>query len=219
MEAIDQEVLLLINGSNSCFLDFFMPLVSGKLEWLPLYLAVLFVLCRRLRFSWQLLAVLATIGVTFFLTDFCCSHIIRPMFNRLRPVCYENPVHTLVNAVQGYRHNSYGFPSCHASNTFGLAMLVCLFVRNRWDSIFMFLWAAAICYSRVYLGVHYPGDVLVGAVIGMLCGWLTYTISSALQKKYLPNAESVHDQYYVIAITGCLVFASMAAVSLIIPNS
>ena len=128
---------------------------------------------RRVSFSWQLLAVLTTIGITFFLTDFCCSQIVRPLFMRLRPVCIDNPVHSLVHAVEGYREGkAYGFPSCHASNTFGLATLVWLFFRNKWNTLAMFSWATIMCYSRVYLGVHYPGDILGGLFVG----WISFII-------------------------------------------
>lgn len=215
MEAIDQDVLLLINGNYNPYFDMLMSLISGKLVWIPLYLVILYEIYKRLKFSWQLLAVLATIGVTFFLTDFCCSQIIRPLFMRLRPVCIDNPVHTLVHAVEGYREGkNYGFPSCHASNTFGLATMVWLFFRNKWNTIAMFSWAAVMCYSRVYLGVHYPGDVLVGAVLGVLLGIAVYYVSCKIQRKYLGGetnmepgkpltAYAVAAMFAVLALTSC----------------
>lgn len=192
METIDQQVLFLINGANTPFLDTMMSLISGKLTWLPLYLVILFVLYKRLGFSYKLLAAIATIGLTFFLTDFCCSQIIRPMFDRLRPVCVDNPIHTMVHAVEGYRnHRSYGFPSCHASNTFGLATLCWLYLRNRWTTIAVFCWAVCVCYSRVYIGVHYPGDVLCGAILGLLIGFCVFRISCHLQRRFLKTGDVV----------------------------
>lgn len=192
MEALDQDILFFINGANLPYLDHLMSLISGKLTWIPLYLIILYEFYRRMKFSKHLLAFLITVGLTFFLTDFCCSHIIRPIFMRLRPVCIDNPIHTMVHAVEGYRQGaSYGFPSCHASNTFGLATLIWLYLRERWTTIAMFSWATIMCYSRVYLGVHYPGDVTCGALLGFLIGTIMYAISIAVQFKYLtPNLDA-----------------------------
>lgn len=192
MEALDQDILFCINGANFPYLDTLMSLISGKLIWAPLYIVILYVFFLRVKSRKNLLAILITIGVTFFLTDFCCSQLIRPIFMRLRPVCIDNPIHTMVHAVEGYRQGaSYGFPSCHASNTFGLATLVWLYLRERWTTITMFSWAIIMCYSRVYLGVHYPGDVTCGALLGLFIGACMYMISLSLQMRYLkPDLDS-----------------------------
>ena len=213
METLDQNILFLINGSYNSYFDALMSLISGKLIWLPLYVCILFVLWRRLRVSWQMLAVLLTIGATFFLTDFCCSHIVRPFFMRLRPVCVENPIHTMVHAVEGYRHNSYGFPSCHASNTFGLATLLFLFFRERWTSVSMFLWATVMCYSRVYLGVHYPGDVFVGALLGVAVGYAVYYASLALQRRYIKEPVTLTGSSPLVPLAVALMFALAAVIA------
>lgn len=231
MEAIDQEVLLYINGNYNPYFDVLMSLISGKLVWLPLYLIILYEFYRRMKFSKHLLAFLITVGITFFLTDFCCSQMIRPVFMRLRPVCIDNPVHTMVHAVEGYREGkAYGFPSCHASNTFGLATIVWLYLRDRWTSIAMFSWAIIMCYSRVYLGVHYPGDVAVGALLGFFIGAIMYAISIFVQFKYLKpkfdvDAEGGHNDKsttrqiaesasHPIAYAVVVMFAAMAVVAI-----
>ena len=214
MEAIDQEVLFLINGANHPYFDIMMSLISGKLIWIPLYLIILYEFYCRLKFSKMLLAVLATIGVTFLLTDFCCSHLIRPLFMRLRPVCVDNPIHTMVHAVEGYRNGaSYGFPSCHASNTFGLATLVWLYFRNHWNSLAMFVWATIMCYSRVYLGVHYPGDVLCGAILGLLVGIAVYYLSRFLVRKYLHTDSQMQLQKPLTAYAVAAMFAMIAIIA------
>lgn len=82
-----------------------------------------------------------------------------------------------VYIVNGYRGGSYGFPSCHAANSLGLAMFVVFLFRKRWLSIFIVTWAILNCYTRIYLGVHYPGDLLVGGIIGGFGGWLFCTIA------------------------------------------
>ena len=82
----------------------------------------------------------------------------------------ENPLSEMVHIVGGYRGGSYGFPSCHAANSFALASFLILLFANRKLSLFIFAWAVLNSYSRVYLGVHYPGDLLVGAIIGTAAG-------------------------------------------------
>ena len=84
---------------------------------------------------------------------------------------------TILYIVNGYRGGSYGFPSCHAANSLGLAMFVVFLFRKRWLSIFIVTWAILNCYTRIYLGVHYPGDLLVGGIIGGFGGWLFCTIA------------------------------------------
>ena len=89
-----------------------------------------------------------------------------------------------------YRSGSYGFPSCHAANTFALATIVSLIARQRGLTIFMFLWALITCYSRVYLGVHYPGDLIFGGIIGWLCALLVYYVATGISSRLLMPAHT-----------------------------
>lgn len=100
----------------------------------------------------------------------CCATLIRPEVCRLRPSNPSNPLSEMVHIVGGYRGGSYGFPSCHAANSFALASFLTLLFANRKLSLFIFAWAVLNSYSRLYLGVHYPGDLLVGAIIGTAAG-------------------------------------------------
>lgn len=213
METLDQNILLLINGWHNTFFDCVMSMISGKLIWVPLYVCILFELIRRYKLSAQMFLALAVVGLTFFLTDFCCSQLIRPMFMRLRPVCEENPVHTLVHAVEGYRSNSYGFPSCHASNTFGLATFVWLTFKDRRTTAIIFLWAIIMSYSRVYLGVHYPGDVIVGAIIGIICGFCVAKIGIFIRKKWLKDDDITVKTPYLIDLSCMLTYLVIFIIS------
>lgn len=162
---IDTKVFLALNGLHADCLDQFMYVFSGRFVWIPLYLFIAWMLVRRLGWKGGLIAICA-IGLAAACSDLTCARIIRPAVERLRPANPDNPLSAMVHIVNGYRGGAYGFPSCHATNTFALALCSSLFMRRRLYTILIFTWAAAQCYTRIYLGVHYPGDILVGAAIG-----------------------------------------------------
>lgn len=171
----DNACLLAINGWHAPWADTFMYAFSGKVVWIPLYASLLYVIVRNLR--WQVaLGCAVAIAFTIVLADQIGASLIRPIAERLRPSNLDNPISEMVHIVNGYRSGRYGFPSCHAANTFGLAFFVFYLFRNRLLSTFIFGWAVVTCYSRAYLGVHYPGDLLAGALLGFasasLCYWL-----------------------------------------------
>lgn len=165
LNTIDTQVFLALNGLHAPYFDVFMKLFTGKWIWVPMYAAVLFAVVRNYRWR-QTLAVLVCVALAITIADQVCATLIRPEVCRLRPSNPENPLSEMVHIVGGYRGGSYGFPSCHAANSFALASFLTLLFANRKLSLFIFAWAVLNSYSRVYLGVHYPGDLLVGAIIG-----------------------------------------------------
>lgn len=154
LNTIDTQVFLALNGLHAPYFDVFMKLFTGKWIWVPMYAAVLFAVVRNYRWR-QTLAVLVCVALAITIADQVCATLIRPEVCRLRPSNPENPLSEMVHIVGGYRGGSYGFPSCHAANSFALASFLILLFANRKLSLFIFAWAVLNSYSRVYLGVHY----------------------------------------------------------------
>lgn len=183
---IDTQVFLFFHNIRAPFLDSFMWIFSQRFVWVPMYAAILIFLFRR--YDWRQ-ALIFTLAVVFTITladQIGASHL-RPYFARLRPSNLDNPLSAMVTVINGHRSGSYGFPSCHAANTFALATIISLIARNRALTLFMFIWAVVTCYSRVYLGVHYPGDLLFGALLGYLCAILVYYVTRRISAHYLPS--------------------------------
>ena len=130
MTEIDSQFLLLINGFHTEYLDQLMWLISGKLVWIPFYLITLFIIYKKR--GWQgALHLLLLVGVMMLCTDMVNSQVIRPWFHRLRPANLENPLSQYVHIVNDYRGGSYGFPSAHAANYWGLSLLVAYFMKSK----------------------------------------------------------------------------------------
>ena len=184
---IDQQWLLAINGWHSEWADMLMWYISKSTTWLPLYalLVGLIVyrfgilspsLCREGRRGSSLLRVLiilAGFAVAVGVSDFVSSGIIKPWVCRLRPT-HEPELAGLIHLVNGYTGGLYGFVSSHAANTMACALLFALLYRNKYATVGLMLWVALNCYSRMYLGVHYPADIIGGLAIGALMATLTY---------------------------------------------
>ena len=180
---IDEQVFQWLNAMNSPWLDPIMVFISHKLSWIPVYLLLLFIVWQREPWK-RLILFLLCIAALITLTDQTTSSLLKPTIQRYRPCRTEAnlgfEVHT-VNKCGG----KYGFASSHAANFFGLASFLALYFRQRkWSILFLSL-ATLVAYTRIYLGVHYPGDVIAGALIGVLFGLLVYQIYRKLGKNSL----------------------------------
>ena len=166
LKAMDTMVFLTVNSHHNAYFDSVMWLVSGKLIWVPMYVSLFFVLLKNYSYK-VVFAILLAIGVVILFTDSFTAQVIRPWVCRLRPSNLDNPMSSMVHIVDGYRGGAYGFPSNHASNTWGLAFFITFQFRRYKLTFFFFLWALLVCYSRMYLGVHYFGDLLIGGLLAL----------------------------------------------------
>jgi undecaprenyl-diphosphatase len=184
---LDKKLLLFLNSFHSAFLDPIMFVMSNTLFWLPLYLWLIYVVQKKYqKATWLILAG----GIlTILLADQITASLMKPYFARLRPShdpSLKDHIH-LVNDFNGnvYYGGLYGFASSHAANTFGTALFFFIFLKPfyRWTGL-LFAWAGLMTYTRIYLGVHFPGDIFFGALIGLCAALLCKKIILLLARKY-----------------------------------
>lgn len=171
---IDQTLTLFLNGSHSLFLDGMAVTATQTFTWMPLALVLLYVLVRNNDLP-SIFGLVLCIAVSIFVADQVASSICKPLFERFRPT--NDPlIMYSVDVVNGYRGGKYGFFSSHAANTMAVATFISLLMRHRCLSLWLYSWALLNCWTRVYLGVHYVGDLLVGMLWGLFVGWAVYRL-------------------------------------------
>jgi len=178
---IDQQLFLFLNSANSPFWDKVMYTISMVVVWFPLYLAILIYLGFRYKRKFLIIVLFIIVAVT--LSD-QLALLIKNSVHRLRP-CHEPSIAGLEHLVNGRCGGLYGFVSSHAANAFNVALLSLMFIKKRWYTLSIIMWAAIVGYSRIYLGVHYPGDVLCGSILGALIGFTMYRLYDMTDRYYL----------------------------------
>lgn len=203
---IDRSWLLTINGTHAPWADTLFWLVSQTWTWVPLYVVLMACLFIRFKgqrstiFGWHVPNVVLAVGmivITVACSDIVCAQVIKPLVARLRPT-HDAVLANLVHVVNGYRGGLYGFCSNHAANTMACAVLCSAMFTYRkprqthlYVTLPLMLWVVINCYSRMYLGVHYPLDILAGLVVG---GVIALLVWLPAKRSLFPIEEHVrHD--------------------------
>jgi len=204
---LDRELLLFLNSIHNNFFDAFMWMISSKEIWGPLYLVIIYYFFKNTDKK-KAFYILAACVLCIVLCDQISSSIFKPLFERWRP-SRDPLIGDLVHIVNGKRGGKYGFVSSHAANVFGLAVFSSLLFKNRLYSIVILSWAALVSYSRVYLGVHFPGDILCGGLLGSGLGYGVYRLLG----KYVDLKEAIKSSLPSFMIVMAVTIFCLLAVS------
>lgn len=185
IKSLDTQLTLLLNGSDNLFVDNLAFYATKTTTWIPLGLLLLYVLVRTKNWK-NLILVILCIALAITLADQMASGIFKPLVGRLRPS--HNPeLEGIIDLVNGYKGGRFGFFSSHAANTSAVAVFVSLLFRNKLFTVLICSWALLNCWTRLYLGVHYVGDITVGLLWGTFVGWFVYKIYNLLSVKFISN--------------------------------
>ncbi|NIJ54273.1 phosphatase PAP2 family protein [Dyadobacter arcticus] len=177
----DQELFLWLNGHHVPWMDTLMYWITFKYTWVPMYLILVFFSMKP--GARRGLGTILIVLISVVIADKITSGLMKPYFIRFRP-CHEPTLQGMVHQVTGCG-GLYGFASSHASTSFALATTWFALLRPNVKYIgLLFVWACIYSYSRVYVGVHYPADIVIGALIGLLVGWLIIQLYHIFLERY-----------------------------------
>ena len=194
IDNIDRFFISIFNGSGSMFIDELTLLLTNGLAWIPLYLALIVLVVKNNEKFSQVMLLLGAVALALLLSDGMADYIVKPLVGRLRPVC-DPALKGSATIINGYIPSGYSFFSAHAANTVAVALLLSIVVRNSVFSLFMALWSMLNCWTRLYLGVHYMSDIIVGILWGAVSAIIAYIIYRKLYFKVSPRLHYISSQY------------------------
>ena len=191
---LDKQLLLWFNGSDSLFLDGMAKTLTTASTWIPMYLALFYVVLKNNDNFQKILLILAAAGLCVFFAGSLNDLIVKPEVARWRPA-RDTEIAMMVDVVNGYRGGNYGFFSSHAANTFSIAIFFSLLIRSRVLTFALVLWSLVNCWTRMYLGVHYPGDIMCGLIWGGIVGTGIWYLHDFIRKRLFKSLGYISSQY------------------------
>ena len=187
IQDMDMQVLSIFNGSDNIMLDQMVQILTSGLTWIPLYVMLFFVVMRNNETMGQIALVVGS-------AIFCVDGIIKQLAERWRP-SNDPTFKYMVQVVDDIRPKGYSFCSAHAANTMSLAVFFSLLIRSKMLTITLVIWSLINCWTRLYLGVHYPSDILCGMIIGIIVGILVYLLYYKIYLRISPKINYISNQY------------------------
>ncbi|WP_276943103.1 phosphatase PAP2 family protein [Hallella colorans] len=222
----DQQLLLWFNGSDSLFLDRMSDMLTWGFTWTPLFLALFFLVVKNNETMPQIVLVTCCAGLCILLADGMADGIVKPLVARPRPAM-DPYLKYLVDVVDGHRGSGFSFFSAHAANTMSLAVFFSMLVRNRLFTVVMVLWSLLNCWTRLYLGLHYPVDIVCGLLWGIVSGLISYMVYHKFYYKISPKINYISSHYtssgysmadidmVVVVVAGTLAMVTVLALTVI----
>lgn len=194
IQDMDMQVLSIFNGSDNIMLDQIVQILTSGLTWIPLYVMLFFVVMRNNETMGQIALVVGSAIFCVLFADGLVDGIIKQLAERWRP-SNDPTFKYMVQVVDDVRPKGYSFCSAHAANTMSLAIFFSLLVRSKLLTITLVIWSLINCWTRLYLGVHYPSDILCGMMIGIVVGILVYLLYYKLYLRISPKINYISNQY------------------------
>ena len=192
---MDKQLLLAINGSDSLFVDYLAKTLTTAATWIPLYVSLFYVVVKNNDNFRRIICILACAGLCVLFAGTVDDLLVKPLVARLRPT-HDFQIGMLVDTVDGYRGSKYGFFSAHAANTFSIAVFFSLLMRSRLVTLLLVGWSLTNCWTRLYLGVHYPLDILCGLLWGGSVGTGIYFLYRYVDRRLLHSENDYVSSKY-----------------------